>query len=267
MLCGTVCAGRRNAHCSKTSATIGRGRRSRARTADVRHETVRQAYQDATAVAGDWFALDSSQQQLCLLRDLGFRLAEVQASTCLPNAREKCTGIRVANRAMSSCSAVTWWIARRGRHLAFPRPKPTRRVGASRAILEQFGVGPDDLDFRRSLRRRPAVRGSLPGSGLAPELRLPLLENEFLDASVNFAAAHWRDLYDRVKAHANTTLLMLPQELRPTLSGVSAHERNNLWMLYSALALGANKVLGVLLWDREPADGPGGTTCMTSSLG
>ena len=43
-------------------------------------------------------------------------------------------------------------------------------------------------DFRRSLRRRPAVRGSLPGSGLAPELRLPLLENEFLDASVNFAA-------------------------------------------------------------------------------
>ena len=49
---------------------------------------------------------------------------------------------------------------------------------------------------------------------------------------------------------------------------MSAHERNNLWMLYSALALGANKVLGVLLWDREPADGPGGNgTCMTSSLG
>ena len=50
---------------------------------------------------------------------------------------------------------------------------------------------------------------------------------------------------------------MLPQELRPTLSG--ERSRNNLWMLYSALALGANKVLGVLLWDREPADGPGGT--------
>ena len=98
--------------------------------------------------------------------------------------------------------------------------------------------------------------------GLRLELRLPLLENEFLDASVNFAAAHWRDLYDRVKAHTNTTLLMLPQELRPTLSGVSAHERNNLWMLYSALALGADKVLGVLLWDREPADGPGGTQHM-----
>jgi hypothetical protein len=33
-------------------------------------------------------------------------------------------------------------------------------------------------------------------------------------------------------------------------------------MLYSALALGVDKVLGVLLWDREPADGPGGTQHM-----
>jgi tetratricopeptide (TPR) repeat protein len=227
-------------------------------------DTVRQAYQDATAVAGDWFALDSSKQQLCLLRDLGFRFAEVQAAIDVLAKRQ---------------GKMHRYQSREPRHVVlfsghmvdgadrktprFPEAKTDAARQRLRATLEQFGVGPDDL----------AISGAACGGdllfaeacldrGLRLELRLPLLENEFLDASVNFAAPHWRDLYDRVKAHTNTTLLMLPQELRPTLSGVSAHERNNLWMLYSGLALGANKVLGVLLWDREPADGPGGTQHM-----
>ena len=203
----------------KQAQLLGAGDLSRARTADVRHETVRQAYQDATAVAGDWFALDPRSSNYASYATSASALPRCrQPSTCLPNAREKCTGIRVANRAMSSCSAVTWWIARRGK-LRFPEAKTDaarRRLARS---WSSSAWGPTTSRFRRSLRRRPAVRGSLPGSGLAPELRLPLLENEFLDASVNFAAPHWRDLYDRVKAHANTTLLMLPQELRPTCQG------------------------------------------------
>ena len=35
--------------------------------------------------------------------------------------------------------------------------------------------------------------------------------------------------------------------------------RNNLWMLFNALALDAESLTLIALWDGGPADGPGGT--------
>jgi hypothetical protein len=145
----------------------------------------------------------------------------------------------------------------------FPESKTEAAGQRIRGILEQLGAGPADL----------AISGAACGGdllfaqaclerGLRVELRLPMLENEFLDASVNFAGAHWSDLYDWVKAHPNSKILILPQELGPTQPGVNPFERNNLWMLYSALGYGVPQVTGVLLWDRKFADGPGGTQHM-----
>ncbi len=231
-------------------------------TADI--ETVRRACQDATAVAGDWFALDSSKQQLCLMRDLGFRPAEVRVAIDVVTKRQENLQRHKRREPRHVILFSGHMVDSESRQAPrFPEAKTEMARQRIQATMEQLGSGPEDL----------AISGAACGGdllfaeacldrGLCLELRLPLMESEFLDASVNFAAPHWRDLYDRVKAHSNTTLLILPQELRPAPPGVNAFERNNLWMLYSALAHGADKVLGVLLWDREPADGPGGTQHM-----
>jgi hypothetical protein len=216
------------------------------------------------AVAGDWFALDSSKQQLCLMRDLTFRLDRVQAGIDVLTKRQdklqRQTGVEPRQVILFSGHMVDGADRKEAR---FPESKTEAARQCIRDILEKRGSGPEDL----------AISGAACGGdllfaqaclerGLRVELRVPMLENEFLDASVNFAGAQWSDLYDRVKAHPNSQILILPQELGPTQPGVNSFERNNLWMLYSALAHGVPKVTGVLLWDRKVADGPGGTQHM-----
>ena len=39
-------------------------------------------------------------------------------------------------------------------------------------------------------------------------------------------------------------------------------QRNNLWMLHNALALGRDRVTLIALWDGKTGDGPGGTEHM-----
>ena len=55
---------------------------------------------------------------------------------------------------------------------------------------------------------------------------------------------------------------MMPEELGPTPANVNPYERNNLWMLYTALSMGPEKVRFICLWDGKGGDGPGGTKHM-----
>jgi len=48
--------------------------------------------------------------------------------------------------------------------------------------------------------------------------------------------------------------------------GEDAYERNNRWMLESALGFGSEKVEFVCLWDGEGGDGPGGTRHMMDAV-
>ena len=41
--------------------------------------------------------------------------------------------------------------------------------------------------------------------------------------------------------------------------GYDIWQRNNLWMLHNALAVGRDKVTLIALWDGKDGDGPGGT--------
>ena len=196
-------------------------------TADA--DEVRQAYQDVAAVAGDWFALDSSKQQLCLMRDLAFHPDRVEAGIDVLTRRQerlqRQTGGEPRQVILFSGHMVDGPDRKEPR---FPESKTEAAGRRVRAILEQLSSGPTDL----------AISGAACGGdllfaqaclerGLRVELRVPMPENEFLDASVNFAGAHWRDLHDRVKAHPNSKILILPQELGPTQPGVTAFERNN----------------------------------------
>jgi hypothetical protein len=69
-----------------------------------------------------------------------------------------------------------------------------------------------------------------------------------------------------VKAHPNTELLVMPDELGPTPKGASPYSRDNLWQLHTALSWGPDKVRFVCLWNRKGGDGPGGTEHMYETV-
>jgi hypothetical protein len=149
-----------------------------------------------------------------------------------------------------------------------PRFPPDKEPIAARAIeeaLDKLGVGPADL----------AICGGACGGdllfaetalarGARLELYIPFDEPTFLEKSVDFANHNWRARYSAAKARA--VLHLAPSELSPIREGEDAYERNNGWMLDSALRFGAGKVDFVCLWNGEGGDGPGGTRHMMDAV-
>jgi hypothetical protein len=88
----------------------------------------------------------------------------------------------------------------------------------------------------------------------------------FLKKSVTFAGERWRERFDEIKGHDNTTLYIALTELGATPKDVNPYERNNLWQLYTALAWGAEKIRFVCLWNRKGGDGAGGTQHMFQAV-
>lgn len=74
-----------------------------------------------------------------------------------------------------------------------------------------------------------------------------------------FAGSGWVNRFYKIKNHPNTTLLIMPRELGVLPRGRKPFERNNKWLLYTALAHGSEKVKFICLWNRQGGDGPGGT--------
>jgi tetratricopeptide (TPR) repeat protein len=232
--------------------------------------TIERAYRTAIADAeGNWFALDSSRQQLLLLRDLQFRPAEVDAALRL---FEKALGRLHPPEKQQRPRFVALFsghmIDAPGRHPPrFPADKEPIAAQAITRKLEELKLGPEDLALCGG-----ACGGDLLFAeacltrGLRLELRIPFEEPEFLHASVNFAGDHWRDRFFTVKNNEKTKLLVMPDELGPLPRGVNPFARNNLWQLYTALAWGPDKVHFICLWNRKGGDGTGGTQHMYDTV-
>ena len=73
--------------------------------------------------------------------------------------------------------------------------------------------------------------------------------------SVSFAGPAWRDRFVAVRDHERTELLIMPNRLGPEPTGVDPYERNNKWMLYTALAWDSKTVRFIALWDGKGGDG------------
>ena len=145
-----------------------------------------------------------------------------------------------------------------------PRFPPDKEAIAARAIAEalaDLAIGPADLALCGG-----ACGGDLlfAEAALAREARLelyiPFDEATFLEKSVDFANRNWRARF--LAARAVADLHVAPSERGAIGEGEDAYERNNRWMLDSALRFGGEKVDFVCLWDGEGGDGAGGTRDM-----
>ena len=228
---------------------------------------VQRAYKDAVAVSGGtWFDLDSSRQQLLLLKDLGFRPVQVAAA------------LEIFSRALEKLKEP--WLPRKvflfSGHMIdapgrseprFPADKEEIAARAIAAKLDELGADENDLALCGG-----ACGGDLIFAeqclkrGLRLHVRLSFAEPEFLEKSVNFAGDAWRRRFKEVKEHRNCKLIIMPEELGPAPRKANPYERSNLWQLYSALVWGADKVNFIALWDRKSGDGPGGTRHMYETV-
>jgi tetratricopeptide (TPR) repeat protein len=230
-------------------------------------DQVETAWREAVAVADkDWFALDSSRQQLRILADLGFRPESVSAA------------LAVLEQEMATLEAP--WKPRRvflfSGHMIDAPGRAARRfpadgeAAAARAIatkLDELGMGAEDL----------AICGGACGGdtlfaeaalerGCQLRLFLQFPEPDFLQASVAFAGETWVDRYYGLKDNALTQIRVQPDELGPLPGSMNPYVRNNLWQLYTALAHGPDKVRFVSLWNGEGGSGPGGTQHMVETV-
>lgn len=151
-----------------------------------------------------------------------------------------------------------------------PRFPADKEAPAARAIaqtLEDIGCKGEDL----------AICGGACGGdllfaeaalarGATLQIYIPFDEPTFLEKSVDFADADWRKRYFAAKSHPNVTLQVAPELLGPLPDGADPYERNNLWMLESAMRFGAHKVDFVCLWNGQGGDGPGGTQHMMKEV-
>lgn len=230
-------------------------------------ERVEQAWREAVAEADkDWFALDSSRQQVLILRDLGFRPETVSA------------GLAVIENEIARLQAP--WQPRKiflfSGHMidapgrTAPRFPADKEAVAAKAIddkLTELDIGADDLAI---------CGGACGGDTLFAEAALKrgcrvqvfeqYPEADFLQASVAFAGESWVDRYYAVKENALAQIRIQPDDLGPLPKGINPYERNNLWQLYTALAFGPDKVRFLALWNGQGGKGPGGTQHMVETV-
>lgn len=230
-----------------------------------RPSRVAEAYREALAGVPD-FAAEAARDQLKLYRELGVLADNVDAalSAFPPEPIRDDPHRRV--------------LLFTGHMVDTPdRTKPPRFPPAMEAVARQ--------KIKETVQQEMALPGGV-GCGIAggasggdilfhevcAELGIPtwlylaLPRAAFVAASVAPAGpqSKWIERFDALyeRPQKRVRVLADSETLPPWLHekpNYDIWQRNNLWMLYNALAIDRDRVTLIALWDGEPGDGPGGT--------
>jgi tetratricopeptide (TPR) repeat protein len=238
-------------------------------------DTVTQAYKTAIAKNDKaWFDLRSCLAQLQLLQDLNFNLPNVEA------------GIATFNRALDRLKKPEdRWQPRQvflfsGHRIdepgcvepRFPADKESIAAEKIGQTLDQLGAGAEDIAYCQA-----ASGGDLlfleacQKRGVRCQVQLPLPQPEFIQASIRSSVGgeQWTERFYAVDTRLKqdkTPMRIMPEALGPLPKGVNEFERCNLWLLYSALSNGIDKVRFIALWNGGGGEGPGGTQHMYNEV-
>lgn len=228
--------------------------------------SVTAAYKEAIArPEKDWFALNSTLAQLCLLSDLGFRQENVDA------------GIAAFERALQRLAKPEYkWQPRKvflfSGHMVdapnrtpprFPEEKVSLAADKIAKALAQLNAGSEDLALTQG-----ACGGDILFAeaclqrGVRLKLLQPFEEAVFIEKSVLPGGESWRIRYFAIVKQLQTPPRAAPLELGHPRKSIDPYERCNLWLLYTALIYGIDKVYFICLWNGEGGDGFGGTAHM-----
>ena len=229
-------------------------------------------YREALASASH-FALSSARGQLEIFRRLGVRsefvdaaLADIeQLSTPMAPASKDAPAPARPDRVLLFTGHMVDSVERKT-----PRfPRTPAAEAAARAMIKA------SVERERNLEpgRVVGVAGGACGGdilfheiceemGIETRLLLALPQGKFSAESVQHGDRDWVERYNRLCYRVRPRVLADEKTLPAWLIGKADYQiwsRNNLWMLFNALALNARSLTLIALWDKGPADGPGGT--------
>jgi tetratricopeptide (TPR) repeat protein len=231
--------------------------------------SVERAYKAAIAGNPDSrFALASVRSQLEMLQELGFAAKNVAAA------------IHVFERAMRHLPVSgEEWQPRRvflfSGHMVdaperetprFPQSMVNRAGEHIDRLLRELGVGEGDLALTQGACGGDLLfTESCQALGARVDWLQPFDEPDFIRRSVVRCGESWRPRYLAARQALRSPPMSAPQVLGPPPGYADqgyAYERCNLWLLYTALAWGIEKVHFVCLWNGVGGDGRGGTSHM-----
>ncbi len=235
-------------------------------------ESVAQAYKLAiTKNDHDWFSLNSSRDQLLLLQSLQFKPENVNK------------GVEIFDHAINRLRPPETWKPERvflfSGHMIDKPDRPTPRfpphkeqIAADRIAekLDLLEAGPGDLALTQG-----ACGGDILFTqaclqrGVRVHWLLPFKESDFLNKSVIHGGEQWRQRFFEIKPQLAEPIHAAPDFLgKPPKNSDSyyPYERCNLWLLYTALSYGQDKVNFICLWDGSGGDGSGGTAHMYNEV-
>jgi len=215
------------------------------------------------------FVLDSVIRQLKLFEELGVLREKVsqalasllQTAVAGPSAQTERVILFTGHRIDSAGQKAP----------RFPQSKePLARAAIRQALVEQQAITKGALI---------GISGGANGGdliflevcdelGIATEMLLALPDDQFVNASVVADDPGWeKRFYAQLTKHPDPPVLATSRELPKWLQfkkNYSIWERNNLWLLSSALCQDPKHFTLIALWDGEPANRPGGTEHMVT---
>lgn len=234
----------------------------------VKPGPIAQAYRRVLAGAPD-FSRNSAREQLELFAALGVRAELVAAALAVFDEWKPTAATGGAGTPARVLLFTGHMVDRDGR--ATPRfPRSAEAERQAKALIAQAVA--DEAAHTTG----PVVGiagGACGGDMLFHEvcseaniptgLYLAVPPDQFSATSVARGGPTWVERFTALTRRVSPRILgdatTLPRWLSSRTGGYSVWNRNNLWMLYNALALNAPFVTLIALWDGSGGDGPGGT--------
>ena len=236
-------------------------------------DEVAKAFRNVAAAAKrDWFALDSTRQTLTLLRDLQFRPEETGVALEIIDREIARSTPPFQPRQVLLFSGHMVDTPTRAKP-RFPPTMVPRATAEIERVLDELRAGSGDLALTQGAAGGDLIFAeACARRGVRLQLLLPSQEPEFIESSINPSSdgATWRKrfiaLKEGLKPPQAEPPRFMPTELGPPPTGSSPFERCNLWLLYTALSHGPEKVRFVCLWDGGGSGRPGGTRHMVNEV-
>ena len=229
-------------------------------------DTVTSAYKEAiTKSEIDWGVLNSTLSQLYFLKDLGFRTEATAA------------GIATFERALEGLNRPEKkWQPRQvflfNGHMidaanqptpCFPNDKAGIAAEKIAEVLSALGASEDDLALTQGAAGGDILFAeACTKHGVHIQLLQPFPEAEFIQRFIlnSKQGESWQTRYFTLTGQLESPPRNMSDALGDTLEEtMSPYEYCNLWLLYTALACGIDKVHFICLWDGSDSERPGGT--------
>ncbi len=233
-----------------------------------RPRRVADAYRKALASVPD-FAIDAINGQLRMYQLLGVLSANVEAALSIP------TFTRLGPETPQPAGERPRALLFTGHRIDAPGREEPRFPPDKESVAREQIQSAVAAEMARPGGVAYGIAGGASGGdilfhevcadlGMSTRLYLALPKGDYIVESVQSAGPEWVERFNQLyQKHPEVRVLSpssdLPRWLSERPGQYSIWQRNNLWMLYNALAEDNKDLTLIALWDGKEGDGPGGT--------